>query len=164
MARRVFYSFHYENDNWRAAMVRNIGKIEGNKPASDNDWEEVKKGGDKAIEKWIDGQLENRTCAIILAGSRTANRKWINYEICQAWKRGMGVLVIYIHKLKNSNGEQDSQGKNPFDYIAFDNGTLLSSVAKAYNPPYNNSQNVYNYISENIESWIETAITIRKQN
>ena len=30
MARRVFYSFHYQPDNWRAAMVRNIGSIEGN--------------------------------------------------------------------------------------------------------------------------------------
>ena len=25
MTRRVFYSFHYDADNWRAAMVRNIG-------------------------------------------------------------------------------------------------------------------------------------------
>ena len=45
MARRVFYSFHYKNDNWRAATVRSIGTVEGNKPASDNDWETVKKGG-----------------------------------------------------------------------------------------------------------------------
>ena len=44
MARRVFYSFHYKPDNWRAAQVRNIGAIEGNNPASDNDWEAVKKG------------------------------------------------------------------------------------------------------------------------
>ena len=38
MARRVFYSFHYSPDNWRAAMVRNIGSIEGNRPATDNGW------------------------------------------------------------------------------------------------------------------------------
>ena len=36
MARRVFYSFHYNPDNWRAAMVREIGSIEGNRPATDN--------------------------------------------------------------------------------------------------------------------------------
>ena len=53
MARRVFYSFHYKNDNWRAATVRNIGVVEGNSPASDNDWETVKKGGDAAIKRWI---------------------------------------------------------------------------------------------------------------
>ena len=46
MVRRVFYSFHYSPDNWRAAMVRNIGSIEGNRPAADNGWEAVKPGGD----------------------------------------------------------------------------------------------------------------------
>lgn len=29
MARRVFTSFHYVPDNWRASQVRNMGKIEG---------------------------------------------------------------------------------------------------------------------------------------
>ena len=42
MARKVFYSFHYVPDNWRAAQVRNIWAVEWNKPASDNDREEVK--------------------------------------------------------------------------------------------------------------------------
>ena len=32
MARRTFYSFHYKPDNWRAAQVRNMGVIEGNRP------------------------------------------------------------------------------------------------------------------------------------
>ncbi len=41
MARRAFYSFHYKPDNWRAAQVRNMGVIEGNLVASDNDWEKT---------------------------------------------------------------------------------------------------------------------------
>jgi MTH538 TIR-like domain (DUF1863) len=44
MSRKVFYSFHYEVDGWRASQVRNIGALEGNQPASDNDWETIKKG------------------------------------------------------------------------------------------------------------------------
>jgi len=43
-----------KEDSWRASKVRNMGAIEGNSPVTDNDWEKVKKGGDKAIEKWID--------------------------------------------------------------------------------------------------------------
>lgn len=50
MARKVFYSFHYIPDCWRVSQIRNIGAIEDNKPASDNDWEEVKKGGDSGIK------------------------------------------------------------------------------------------------------------------
>ena len=57
MARKVFFSFHFKPDSWRAAKVRNIGLVEGNQPVSDNDWEKVKGGGDPAIKKWIAGQL-----------------------------------------------------------------------------------------------------------
>lgn len=32
MARKVFFSFHYQPDNWRVSQVRNIGVIEGNQP------------------------------------------------------------------------------------------------------------------------------------
>ena len=94
--------------------------MEDNKPATDNDWESVKKGGDAAIYKWIDGQLQGRTCAIVLIGENTANRKWINYEIAKAWADKKGVLGIYIHNLKNHAGEQSKKGLNPFDYVRAD--------------------------------------------
>ncbi len=42
-------------------------------------------------------------------------------------------------------------------------GKKLSSIVKAYNPPYTNSKNVYNHISENLEDWIEEAIKIRNE-
>lgn len=41
-------------------------------------------GGDPAIEAWIDAEMNGRTCAIVLIGNGTANRKWINYEITKA--------------------------------------------------------------------------------
>ena len=94
MGRRTFFSFHYDPDKWRVAQVRNIGVIEGNKPVSDNDWETVKRGGDKAIKKWIADQLKNRTCTIVLVGKNTADRKWINHEIKESWNAGKGVVSI----------------------------------------------------------------------
>ena len=84
MARKCFYSFHYIPDNWRVATVRNIGTIEGNKLASDNSWESVKKGGDSAIKKWISDQMSGRSCTVVLVGSQTADRKWINHEIMKS--------------------------------------------------------------------------------
>ncbi len=53
MTRRVFYSFHYKPDVMRVSQVRNIGALEANRPATDNDWETVKSGKDPAIKKWI---------------------------------------------------------------------------------------------------------------
>lgn len=115
--RQVFYSFHYSQDVWRAATVRSIGSIEGNRPATDNDWETILNGGDSAIEKWIKDQMEYRLCTVVLVGSNTANRKWVNHEIVESWNSGMGVVGIRIHGLRNQEGYISEEGENPFDYI-----------------------------------------------
>jgi hypothetical protein len=163
MTRKCFYSFHYQPDNWRVSQVRSIGSLEDNPPAKDNDWEEVKKGGDAAITDWIQTQLTNRSCAIILAGKDTANRKWINYEICEAWKKGMGVVVVYIHNLKDKDGNQTTKGNNPLDHINL-GSKKLSSIAKAYDPPSSISTEVYDHIKNNLADWVEEAIRIRNNH
>lgn len=163
MARKTFFSFHYLPDSWRVAQVRNMGVIEGSPAASDNDWETVKKGGDAAIQKWIDEQLSGRTCAIVLIGENTAGRRWIDYEIAKAWNDKKGVLGIYIHNLKDSNGEKSNKGKNPFDNHTFTGSeTKLSAVVKTYDPPHTDSSDVYNYIKKNLESWVEAAVKQRQ--
>lgn len=163
MARKCFYSFHYKPDNWRVSTIRNIGSVEGNKPASDNDWETVTGGGDAKIKKWIEDQMKGRTCTVILAGSNTAGRKWINHEIKESWDKNKGVVVIFIHNIKNSKGEQSSKGANPLYYVTHGpSGKRLSTIAKAYDPPRTTSKGVYSYIEDHIEDWIEEAIEIRK--
>src|SRR2546427_4348468 len=117
MARRVFFSFHYSPDNWRASQVRQMGVIEGEPPVSDNDWETITKGGDAAIQRWIDSQLSGKGCTVVLIGAGTAGRKWINYEILNSWDDGKGVVGVHIHGLKDRNGQQSSKGTNPFDHI-----------------------------------------------
>lgn len=161
MARRAFYSFHYEKDNWRASMVRNMGAIEGNKPANDNDWETVKRGGEKAIQKWIDEQMKGKSCVVVLVGEKTASRKWIKYEIKKAWQDGKGVVGIQIHKLKDASGNTSSAGKNPFEAFSINNKSM-SSIVKLKKPTQTTSSGVYNHIKNNIADWIEEAISIRK--
>src|SRR2546423_13635691 len=95
--RQVFYSFYYKRDSWRASQVRNIGVIEGNKPAPDNDWETITKSCDQKIQKWIDDQMHYRSTTIVLVGAETADRKWINYEIKKTREEKMGLLGICIH-------------------------------------------------------------------
>ncbi len=163
MKRRVFYSFHYQPDNWRAAQVRNIGVIEGNQPAKDNDWEAVKRGGDSAIERWIDDQMKGRSCCIVLVGSATANRKWINYEIIKAWDGHMGVVGLRIDGLKNREGHTSLPGHNPFDYIQLGNQRQLSSVARCYDPQGQDSQERYDWISKYLANVVEEAMEIRRQ-
>ena len=162
MARKCFYSFHYDPDNWRASQVRNMGVIEGNQPVSDNDWESVKKGGDQAIRNWINGQMSGRSCTVLLIGANTAGRKWIKYEIEKTWNDKKGIVGVYIHNLKNKDGYQAARGANPL--LDFNlNGTPLSSIVRAYDPPYSSSVDVYDYIKKNLSAWTDEAVAIRNK-
>ncbi len=160
--RQVFYSFHYKPDCWRVAMIRNIGSIERNKPAPDNDWEAITRGGEEAVKRWIKEQMKYRSCTVVLVGKDTADRKWINYEIVESWNLDMGVVGIHIYGLKDSDGYITTKGNNPFEYINYGNdGTKLSSIVKCYTPGGNNSQERYDWISKYLSAAVEEAIKIR---
>lgn len=156
--RQVFYSFHYDNDVLRTQGIRNIGAIEGNSPASANEWETVKKKGDTAIQNWIDHAMQSRSCVIVLVGSETANRRWVKYEIEKAWKENKGLLGIYIHNIKDPRTGICKQGTNPFDSVTV-GGKELSTLVRCYNPK---STDAYNDIRNNISGWIEDAIAARR--
>ncbi len=116
MARRVFFSFHYQNDVWRANVVRNSHVVEGTAAAGFADaslWEETKKKGDAAVKKLIDDGLNSTTVTVVLIGAQTANRKYVGYEIEQSVKRGNGLLGIYIDGIKDQNGNTSVRGKIP---------------------------------------------------
>lgn len=163
MARKVFYSFHYEADNWRASQVRKMGALEGNEPCSDNDWESVKRGGDAAIKRWIADQLAGRSCAVVLVGAETASRKWVLYEIEQAWNSKKGVVGVRIHNLKDRHSNHAAYGENPFDLFTINDGKKkLSSLVKLYDPPGWASTDVYAHIKDNLADWVDEAIDIRK--
>lgn len=165
MARRVFYSFHYKPDVMRVSQVRNIGALEDNKPATDNDWEKVKNGKDASIKRWISQQMNGRSCTVVLVGQNTADRKWINHEIIKSWDDGMGVVGIRIHGLKNTDGFIAERGENPFDFIGYgDTGKKLSSIVKCYNPTGSNSKERYAWIAKHLENAVEEAIKIRNEN
>ena len=152
--RQVFYSFHYDNDVMRVQQIRNIGVIEGNTPISVNEWEQIRRRGDSAIENWIDDNMKYRSCVIVLIGSETASRKWVQYEIKKGWSEGKGLLGIYIHNIRCPRNGICNQGTNPFNQFNINN-VPLPSIIRCYNP---SSYDAYNDISRNIEILIEDAI------
>jgi hypothetical protein len=165
MARRVFFSFHFDNDFWRTQQVRNMGVLEGQSLCSPNQWEEVKRKGDNSIKKWVDDNLAGKSCLIVLVGSETANRPWVQHEICRAWDERKGVLGIRVDKLLDTTGRPSAPGPNPFDRINFGNpARKLSSTAKLITPNGFDSKAAYASIATGIESWIEDAISIRLRN
>jgi hypothetical protein len=135
MARKIFFSFHYERDAWRAGQVRNCNML----PSEDQvgfidavDWESIKKQGSEAIKRWIAKQLNGTSATAVLIGSETAGRGWVQHEILESWNRGNGVFGIWIHNVKDVNKNTDTRGANPFESFKLPDGTLLSTVCKMY--------------------------------
>lgn len=83
----------------------NIGVVDGFELLKGNCWEDVKVKFDKEIEKWINDNLKDKFCFVVLIGLEILERKWIKYEIEIVWKLGKVVCGIYVYKLKDVNGE-----------------------------------------------------------
>jgi hypothetical protein len=162
MARKCFYSFYYKEDNWRVGTVKNIGAIEGQTLVSANDFEEIKRKGDKAVTDWIAGNMAGRSTVIVLIGANTASRKWVRHEIKYAFENGKALVGIHVHRLLDKDGNVSSKGANPFDGFTVGAGQKpLSNWAKTYDPGGSDSKGVYDTIKNNIESWVEEAIRLR---
>ncbi len=157
MARRVFFSFHYERDIWRASQIRNSWVTKPDRESAGfwdaASWEEVKKKGEDAIKRWIDNQLNGTSVTVVLIGAETSERKYVGYEIQKSYQIGNGMLGIYIHNMKDQYGRTDSKGKNPFD-----NWTITRSGQKI---PLSTIYRCYDWVYdrgyENLGDWIEKA-------
>jgi len=156
--RNIFYSFHFGNDVMRVQQIRNIGVIEDNKPVTPNKWEEIKRGGDSAIERWIDQNIERASCVVVLIGEETYKSRWVKYEIEKAWNGEKGLVGIYIHNLRDPRTGTCSKGVNPFGKISLKNGKKLSE----YIPVYDAGTDAYNWIARNIEAVVEKGIDAKR--
>lgn len=93
MARRVFFSFDYDRDVWRASQVRNSGMTSDSRGFIDAaDWESIEREGDSAIKRWINEQLDGTTVTAVLIGAETDKSEWVRYEIERSWEIGNGIL------------------------------------------------------------------------
>lgn len=138
----------------RVQQIRNLGVIEDNKPVTPNKWEEIKRGGDLAIKKWIDENIDRSSCVVVLIGEETYNSRWVKYEIRKAWNSRKGLVGIYIHNLRDPHYGTCSKGENPFEKVVLKNGKKLSD----YIPVYDAGTDAYNWIARNIEAVVEKGI------
>jgi hypothetical protein len=165
MAREpVFYSFHYDNDVFRVQQIRNMGVIDGDEPVSTNDWEQLKRKGDDAVERWIEENMGYKRCVIVLIGAETASRRWVKHEIKRAWERGKGLIGVHIHNLKCPRNGIGARGVNPFEQFTVGERDgqkrRLSELVTVHNP---SALYAYSEIQANLSSWVTAAIEEAKR-
>lgn len=156
MARKVFFSFHFERDVFRVMQVRNSWVIRNRgeaQPFYDKaQFEEAKRraGG---IERWIEEQLHGTSVTVVLIGAETAARKWVNHEIKRSFELGKGMLGIYLNNMNDPRHGQDVRGANPFENWTCEIGGRQVSFASLYS--------TYDWIRDdgynNFAAWVEQA-------
>ena len=155
---RVFLSFEYNKDYWRAVQICNLGKVSDDSLFPDSAWKEVRVKTNAAIKKWIDEQIALCDCVVVLIGSTTATRKWVLYEIERAYELNKGLVGIYVNKITDRVGYQTGKGKNPFECIFTHDGVKLSDYVICYDSPRLSSDAVCEDIAEHMEELMENAV------
>lgn len=137
MPTRVFFSFDFPDDLWRASVVRNRwvmdpglhawgfwGKEFTDTPLSP-----------AALEAFVDERVSGAHVTAVLIGTRTAYCEHVAYAIRRSVDLGRGLLAIHIDKCKDRFGTTSARGPSPFDPIVIDReGELLqlASIVPTY--------------------------------
>lgn len=154
--RKVFFSFHYGNDVWRANQVRNSWVTKERSAAGFIDsaaFEKIEKEGEQAIKNWIVEQLKGTSVTVVLIGSETSNRKYVKYEIEKSLEKGNGIVGVYIHNLEDQYENTSTKGDIAFGKLGIDedgNDIYFNDIAQTYNYVNNDGY-------ENLGKWIEEA-------
>lgn len=163
MARRVFFSFHYENDINRAMVVRNSWVLQGKEGAGFIDkavFETLKRKGESAVHNWIDQQLQGTSVTVVLVGAETLERPFVQYEICESLNKGNTIIGVLIHNIKDMNTKAYSRCGNTHTVIGRRNdGSLVYFDEICYGVYDYHLNNGY----DNLGTWIEEAASSKKK-
>lgn len=117
--RRVFFSFHYQNDIWRVNQIRNSWRYQREQDRfaegffDGSIWERSQRTSPDSLKNLIRDGIQNTSVTCVLSGSETHSRRWVRYEIARSIIKGNGLLVVNIHNLKNQAGYYSHAGQNP---------------------------------------------------
>ncbi len=122
MAKRVFFSFHYQDvSDFRANVVRNHGSFKLNSQDAGffdaSMWEQAKKESSMALKRLINNGLTNTSNTCILVGSQTYLRPWVRYEILKSFVERKHIFGVHINCINGKDKKTKSLGTNPFDYV-----------------------------------------------
>lgn len=124
--RRVFFSFHYQEDIFRVNQIRNSWRFGHENEREDSGffdaslWERSRRESPESLKRLIRDGLKNTSVTCVLAGEYTYQRRWVRYEIAQSIVQGNGLFVVGLNGLQGPGvyGAASLGGPNPLDHMA----------------------------------------------
>jgi antiphage defense system Thoeris ThsB-like protein len=139
MAKRVFFSFHYQDViDFRANVVRQHWMTKPDREEAGffdaSIWESARRTGSVALKRLINSGLDGTSVTCVLVGSQTYERPWVRYEVLKSFRKGNALLAVHINSIKGKDQRTKTNGPNPFEYVGVtfsksgDTGTLWEKV------------------------------------
>jgi hypothetical protein len=118
MAKRVFFSFYYQDViDFRANVVRQHWLTKPDRVAAGffdaSIWGNAKLSGDVGIKRVINSGLAGTSVTCVLVGTSTYARRWVRYEIMQSFRKGNHMFAVHINSIKGRDQRTKPKGPNP---------------------------------------------------
>ena len=104
--------------------------------------------------------MTSKDTVVVLVGSETAGRPWVEYEIDKAVELGIPLLGVCIHGLSDF-GKTDSAGKDPFVTVRANglNVPLFDPTVTSWGTI--DSKATYSALTSTLESWAGSGVKER---
>lgn len=161
MAKRVFFSFSYEEDWSRAFVVKNNWTLKENDESGfikKAEFERMKRDGSANIERWIDKQLVGTSVTVVLIGSETLDSTYVQYGIKKSYERGNTIIALKIGKVKNLN-QQTSISQSVVKIVGKNEEGKLLWFDEILDEEYDY---IKNDGYTNLEKWIENVDKVKE--
>lgn len=139
-------------------VVRNSWVTQGVEKAGFIDkaeFETIKRQGQKAVENWIDSQLVGTSVTVVLLGSETLNRDFVQYEIRKSIEKGNAIIGVKINNITDMRTGFISGSCNVHTCI----GVWSATKKEIYFDEI--ADGIYDYSYQNgylnLGDWVETA-------
>lgn len=121
--RRVFFSFHYQNDIWRVNQIRQSWRYQHEQQREAAGffdaslWERAKRTSPDSLKSLIRDGIANTSVTCVLAGAETYQRRWVRYEIARSIVKGNGLFTVRISNILDQKSARSIAGDDPLSHM-----------------------------------------------
>jgi len=121
MARRTFFSFHYQADVTRANVVKNSWVTRDREDSGFFDssaFERAQRTDEASLKAFLNNAMDGSSVVCVLVGNQTAARRWVRYEIQRGIWESKGIVGVRVHTIADLRSQAPTvAGPNPLDMI-----------------------------------------------
>lgn len=154
MAINVFFTFHYEQDLWRARVIQQAWLRQGGEALGFWDeptWQRAR-SSERHLEL-IDEAVTDAAVTVVLVTQGTSDQGYVQYAVRKSHQEGKGLLAVYFHNIQDPEGRKSPIGNTQFGELEVDANNTRVFFWQRY-PTY---RWIIDDGPRNLKHWIEEA-------